>query len=118
MDVRRAALNCIEQNLVDEAYDGRVFDVVALDVFFLGLLARDVEALEVEIVVSAEVTEGCIDGLDGAIDTFLELVLFDDDRVDSKRRLELDFVDRRQVGRVGLRKASGRGAPAAARGAW
>ena len=62
---------------------------------------RDFEVLEVEaLVVVAEVRHRRVDGLDGAGDAGFELVLLDDDGFDAQRRLELDLVERLQVGRV------------------
>ncbi len=61
---------------------------------------RDLEVLEVEVVVVVEARHRRVDGLDGAGDARFELVLLDDDRFDAQRGLELDFVERLQIGRI------------------
>ena len=80
---------------------GRVVDVGARDVAAdLFVAARDLEVLEVEAFVVAEVRHRRVDGLDGAGDAGVELVLLDDDGLDAQRGLELDLVERLQVGRI------------------
>ena len=67
----------------------------------LFVAARDLEVLEVEaLAVVAEVRHRRVDGLDGAGDAGVELVLLDDDGFDAQRRLELDLVEGLEVGRV------------------
>ena len=100
MHVRSTALDRIEQDLVHEADDGRVFDVVLVDVIGGFLLSGDIEILEIEIVVS-QVGHGRVDGLDRLGNPLLELVLLDDHRVDPQAGLELDVIDRLEVGRIG-----------------
>ena len=70
----------------------------------LFVAARDFEVLEVEAFVVAEVRHRRVDGLDGAGDADLELVLLDDDGFDAQRRLELDLVEGLQVRRVADRE--------------
>ena len=61
VDVRRAFLDGVQQHLVDEAHDRRVFDVVAADRVLLEILvaAGDVEVLQVEIVVGRAPASAC-----------------------------------------------------------
>ena len=61
VDVRRAFLDRVEQHLVDEAHDRRVFDVVAADRVLLELIvaAGDVEILEIEVVVAPAPASAC-----------------------------------------------------------
>jgi hypothetical protein len=90
-----------EQHLVDEADDRRVFDVVAADgvLFQILVAAGDVEVLEVQVVVR-ERRHLRVDLLDGLAADALQLVLFDDHRLDRQSRLELDLIERMQVGRI------------------
>ena len=60
----------------------------------------DLEVLEVEVAVVVEARHRRVDGLDGAGDARFELVLLDDDRFDAQRGLELDLVERLQIGRI------------------
>ena len=101
VDVRGAALDRVEHHLVDEAHDRRVVDVGAADLGADILVARgDLEVLEVEVAVVVEVRHRGVDGLDGARDARVELVLLDDDGFDAQRRLELDVVESLEVGRI------------------
>src|SRR5690606_32077274 len=100
VDIRRAALDRVEHHLVDEADDRGIVDVGARDVAAdLLVAARDVELLEIEVVL-VELRHRRVDGFDRALHAHLELVLLDDDRLDAQRRLELDLVDRVQVRRI------------------
>ena len=101
MNIRGAALDRIQQDLVDEADDRRVLDIVTGDAVFVFFLAAGyVEVLEIEIVV-VERRHRRVDRFEGLGDALLELGLLDDDRVDPQAGLELDLVDGLQVGRVG-----------------
>ena len=94
-------LDRVDHDLVDEAHDRRVVDLRAADLAADLLVAgRDLEVLEVEVVVVVEARHRRVDGLDGARDARVELVLLDDDGLDAQRGLELDVVERLQVGRV------------------
>src|SRR5262249_27348926 len=96
----------VEQQLVDEAHDGRVFDVVAgnaraFDVVFT---AGDVEVFEIESgLVLGELRHGRVGLLHGLVDGLLQLVVLDDDGLDAETGLELDLIDGVQVG--GIRDA-------------
>ncbi len=104
MHVRGALLDGVEQHLVDEADDRRVFDVVARDALLQLLLAgADLEVLQVEVVLGHRRHRG-VDLLDGLGDGQLELVVLDDDRLDAEARGELDLVDGMKVGRIGDRE--------------
>ena len=95
-------LDGIEQDLIDEPDDRRVFDVVAAERFRIRVLvaAGDFEILEIEVIVGQARHDrfGLIDGL---VDRRLELVLLDDDELDAHRGLEADLVQRVQIGRIG-----------------
>ena len=103
VDVRRALADGVQHQLVDEAHDGRVFDVVAHAAIGGQFFATtDLEALEVHaLVVAAEVGHLRFGALDGLVDSLLQLVVFDDDGIDAQARLELDLVDGMQVGGIG-----------------
>ena len=102
VDVRGAAADRIEHDLVDEAHDRRVFDVIARDLGadFL-IAAADFERVELDAVLVAEVGHRGVDLLHRLVEEFLQLVVFDHDRIDGQPGLELDLVDRVQVGRIG-----------------
>ena len=101
MDVRGAALDRIEHDLVDEAHHRGVFDVVTRHI--VGdhvVVAADLQAFEVEVVLVKARHRG-VDGFKRLADHRIELVLFDDDRVDADAGLELDLVDGGMAGGVG-----------------
>ena len=102
VDVGRAFLDGVDHDLVDEPDDRRVVDVGARDV---GAAASSSPPLTSRFSRSkpssvVEVRHRRVDCLDGASDAGFELVLLDDDGFDAQRRLELDLVERLQVGRV------------------
>ena len=101
VDVRGAFLDGVQQHLVDEADDRCVLDVVAADRLLLEILvaAGDVEVLQIDVVVGHR-RHLRVDLLDRFGADALQLVLFDDDRLDRQSGLELDLVERVQVGRV------------------
>ena len=101
MDVRAALLDGIEQDLIDEAHDRRVFDIVPADRFRIRIFvaAGDVEILEIEIIVG-QVRHDRIGLIDRLVDRDLELVVFDDDELDAHRGLETDLIERVQIGRI------------------
>src|SRR5690606_5844940 len=83
VNVGGATLDGVEHHLVDESNDRSVVNVSHRD-FAAGFLvrARNLQLLKVEVVLF-EGRHGRINGLDGAYDTCLELVLLYDDRLDS-----------------------------------
>ncbi len=105
VNVRCALLDRIQQYLVDEAHDRRVFDVVAAECRRFGLFvaAADLEVFEIDIVVG-ELRHHRFGLIDGLVDRLLQLVVFDDDEFDAHRGLESDLVERMQIGRIGNRK--------------
>ena len=103
MDVRRAAADGVEQQLVDETHDGRVFDVVSRNTVTGGIVvaARDIEVFEIEPgLVLGQQRRGRVGLLGGLVDGFLQLVVFDDHGLDAEASLELDLVDGVQVGGI------------------
>ena len=102
MNVGGAALDRIEQNLVDESNDGRVFYFIAMIVFVLVILTCYIEILEVEVVIVETLHTG-IDGFDRFVDALFKLVLFDNNRIDTKAGRKLDVIDGLQV--RGIRNA-------------
>ncbi len=100
MNVGCAALDCIEQHLVDESDDRSILDFVARVILVLLFGAADVEVFEIEIVV-VEATHAGVDRLDRLDDAILQFVLLDNDRVDTEAGCELYVVDSLQVGRIG-----------------
>jgi hypothetical protein len=95
-----AALDCVQQHLVDETHNWRVLDFVASVVLIFVLLAADIEIFEIEIVV-IEAAHAGVDGFDRLDDPILQFVLLDDNRVDAEAGRELDVIDGLQVGRIG-----------------
>ena len=107
VDVRRALLDRVEQDLVDEAHDRGVFDVVATDACPPRSSSPPVTSrlLEVHAVVLPPSAGICgVDLLDRLVDSHLQLVVFDDHGFDAEAGLEFDFVDGMQVGRIGDRE--------------
>jgi len=90
--VGRTAFDCVQKNFVDEADDRGGFDVVLRYVFLLFVGTHNVEVFEIEIVVLERRHAG-IDGLERLVDTFLELVLLDDHRIDTQAGLEFDVIN-------------------------
>ena len=89
-------------HLVDEAHDRRVFDVVAGNVRAgVFVAAADFQRIQVPDVIVAEVRHRRVDLLHRLVEEFLQLVVFDDDRIDRHAGLELDLVDGVHVGRIG-----------------
>ena len=101
VDVGRAALDRVQHNLVDEAHHRCIVYIAGRDLFGKFVFAAgDVEALEIEIVL-VEIRHRRVDRFQGPVDDLVQLVLLDHDRVDAEAGLELDLVDRLQVGRIG-----------------
>jgi hypothetical protein len=76
----------IEQHLVDEAHDRRVFDVVARDrAAEVVVAAADLERLEVHALLVTEVRHRLVSACSIALSRMLlQLVVLDDDRVDRR----------------------------------
>src|SRR5690606_12408218 len=104
MNVRCPPLDSVQHHLVDEPYDGGVGDVRAGDISAHGLVvaAGHLEVFEIEILL-LEARHRRIDGFDGSRYPSLQLVLLNDDWLDTESRLELDLVKRVQIGRVAYR---------------
>ena len=102
MDVRGALLDRIEQDLVDETHDRRVFDVVPAERLRIRIFiaAGDFEILEIEVVVG-QARHGRFGLIDRLVDRRLQLVVLDDDELDAHRGLKPDLVQRVQIGRIG-----------------
>ena len=84
---------------------GRVFHIVAADLLIeLIVTATDLESLEIDAFLIGEPGHLRIVLLDRLVDGLLQLVVLDDDRLDTEASLELDLIDRMQVGRVGDRQ--------------
>ncbi len=71
-----------------------------MNVFGTFLFGAYIEVFQVEVVI-AQIGHRRVDGLDRLGNALLELVLLDDDRIDAQAGLELDVIDRLQIGRVG-----------------
>ena len=102
MDVRCAALDRVDEHLVDELHDRRV--VVAHRIDAAGGVAVVVDRAELEVLEAIGIVEPFDDGRRGVerlFDRALDLLLVDQDRLDDVVRLELDLVERAQVRRVG-----------------
>ena len=67
----------------------------------LVVAGADIERVEVDALVVAEVRHRGVDLLHRLVEELLQLVVLDDDRIDRQAGLELDLVDGVQVGRVG-----------------
>ncbi len=102
MDIRGAAADGVQQHLVDETHDGRVFNIVPRDIAADLIVATGYfQRLEIDAFLVAEVGHGGVDLLDGLVEHLLKLVVFDDDGLDAETGLELDLIDGVQVGRIG-----------------
>jgi len=101
--IRGAAADRIQQHLVDEAHDRRILDVVARDVVadLVAVAATDFERLEINRIIVAEARHLVVGLLDRLVEFALQLVVFDDNRLDRHAGLELDLVDGVQICRVG-----------------
>ena len=116
VDVRRAAADRVEHDLVDELDDRRVVDVAPSSSSELGVAAGDLEALEIDaflVAGSASRVSACSTAL-----SMGRIVLDDTIVASTPRPVANDLVDRRDRGRVGTPRNSRlpRGT-AAARGA-
>src|SRR5579875_488866 len=104
VDVRGALADRIEHDLVDEADDRRVLDVIAGDLLAILVPAADLERLEIDAFLLREGRHLSVRLLDGLVDGLLQLVVLDDDCIDPEPCLELDLVDRMEVRGVGYRE--------------
>jgi hypothetical protein len=101
VDIGSAALDRVDEHLVDELDDRRVFvrrRIVA------GRLALVVARAELEVFEAFGVVEPLDDGrgrVECLLDRALDLLLVDQDRFDDVVRLELDLVERMEVRRIG-----------------
>src|SRR5438270_2443269 len=101
VNVRCAAADRVQHDLVDEAHDRGVFDVVAPDlVVELLLTAGDLERLEIDVPRVGERAHLVVDLLNRLVDSLLQLVVLDDDGFYGETRLELDLVNGVLVRRV------------------
>src|SRR3989440_6903059 len=101
VNIRSAAADGIEHDLVDEAHDRGVFDVVAPDFLVeLVLPAGDLERLEIDVRLIREGRHLVVYLLDRLVDRLLELVVLDDDGFYDETGLKLDLVDGVHVGRI------------------
>ena len=116
MDVGSPLVNRVEHHLVDEAHDRRVVGFRLLDIVAGDFVARgDIERLEVGI---AQVPEcGCFLRLHRFVEDAFELALLDQHRFRVDSGVELDLVQRLQVGRVGDADIESIGAPEQRQGA-
>ncbi len=101
VNIRSAAADGIQHDLVDEAHDRGVFDIVASDLLVeLVLAAGDFKGFQIDVRVIGERRHLVVDLLERLVDRLLELVVLDDDGFDAEARLELDLIDGVQVGRI------------------
>ncbi len=101
MDVRRAALDRIDEHLVDELHDGRVVArrihaAGGVGVIDVGKVSR-AQAFHARV---AHILDGDAGGIESLLDQLGELLLVDEDGFYGRVGLKLDFVQRAQVGRV------------------
>ena len=82
MNIRCAALDRIEKNLVDETHHGCVFDVGAGNIFLLVFVRRNVEVFKIKVIVF-EIPLRRVDGLNGLDDAFFEFVVLYNDWINS-----------------------------------
>ena len=102
MDIRRAAADRIQHDLVDEAHDGRVLDVITPDlVIQLLLAAADFERLEIDIALIGERRHLVVDLLERPVDRLLKLIVLDHDGFDAEAGAESHLIDRMEIGRIG-----------------
>ena len=102
VNVGRAALDGVQQDLVDEAHDRRVHRLVARRVVALTSSSPPVTSrLSRSKSSSAMLLMEVSTASRARRHDVLELVLLDDDRVHAESGLELDLVDGLQVGGVG-----------------
>lgn len=98
MQVGRAALDGIQQHLVDETYYRCVVRFCA-GILLGGLVrATDIQSLEVDIVEACETVGSAFEQL---VDGQAKLVVFDQNRFGRQAGAELDIIDGLVVGGVG-----------------
>ncbi len=99
MDVRCAAADRVQQRAVDEAHDRRVVHLLRLRRLHLGVFETDLELLQIALqLAGVPVVVGAFQHL---LDGGAELVVLDDDGLGGEPGLELEFVQRRHVHRIG-----------------
>ena len=101
MDIRRALVDGVQHDLIDEAHDWRIVGVDTAAVSGVGL-ARRIDSQIVEGYV-VEPGHGAVDGAEGTVDCLGQLVLLDQDRLDVQASAELELVECLQIGRIGDR---------------
>ncbi len=103
MDVRGAAPDGVQQQLVHVADDGRVFDVIARNALGFDVVAAagDFKTVEFHALVVGDERRIGLGTFDGLVDKPLQLVFFDDDGIHAHACLELDLVDGVKVGGIG-----------------
>src|SRR6202030_3211532 len=105
VNIRSAAADGIQHDLVDEAHDRGVFDIVASDLLVeLVLAAGDFQGLEIDVRFIRERRHLVVDLLDRLVDRLLELVVLDNDGFYGETRLKLVLVDGVEVGRIRYRQ--------------
>ncbi len=102
VDVGNARVDGVDQDLLNVADDGRVFDLGRLLVVQAG---RDAALLEVDLQVvhALRVLQRRARRLEQLVNRVGELVVLDDDRLDDEVGLEANFLQRLQVGGIGGR---------------
>ncbi len=99
MQVRGATLDGVEQHLVDEAHHRCVVHLGGVLGEFL--LRADLEIVEVLEIRRLHAAEARVGRREGFLDGPGEFVLLDQHRLGVGADVELDLVERLQVGRVG-----------------
>ncbi len=102
VNIRCALLDGVEQDLIDEAHDRGVLNVVAPERVRIGVFvaARDFEILEIEVVIG-QARHGRFGLIHGFADGHLQLVVLDHDELDAHRGLEANLIQGVQIGRIG-----------------
>ncbi len=99
MQVGRAALDRVQQHLVDETHHGRVVGVLAADGILLGVVDRlDVQAVEVGI---AHAFQARTCGFEELLDGVAEFIVLHQDGFGGQAGAELDVIDGLVISRVG-----------------
>ena len=100
MDVRGAAADRIDQDLVDELHHRRVVHRVGIDAGSLGLVVADLQLQSVQFA-TAHVGHGVAHAVEQALDHPLQRAALDQDRFDHAVGVELDLVQRMRLHRIG-----------------
>ena len=122
VNIRCAFLDCIEQNLVNEPYDGCVIDISGTGNIVLLQILVGLPTSRLSRSKSSSSKSAMLVSRDSSTvaDFLLKLVLFNDDRFDTQSGLETDFVERMQICRIGDgdERCACRVSPAATRDVW